>query len=209
MHATGRLSPLRLIGLLGWLLVWVPVLVPCAPVLAGDDFLQPEEAFKVAAEADGADHLQVHWTIAEGYYLYQDKLRFAAHTAGIELGTPILPAAAVKEDAYFGKMEVYRHQAEVRLPLVRTPGSGDTLDLEIGSQGCADAGLCYPPQRQRLTIKLPPAAVASAQQAVGPVAGASQGQASAAPTPSAPVGDRTPGIRDTLIPPTGLLLVGG
>jgi thiol:disulfide interchange protein DsbD len=204
MHATGRLSPLPLIGLLGWLLVWVPVWVPCAPVLAGDDFLQPEEAFKVTTEADGADRLRVNWTIAEGYYLYKDKLRFTARTPGLELGTPILPAAAVKEDAYFGKMEVYRHQVGVRLPLTRSPGSGNTLDLEIVGQGCADAGLCYPPQRQRLAIELLPTAIAPAQQAVGPVTGAFQGQASAAPPSSAPVGERTPGIRDTLILPTGL-----
>ena len=141
-----------------------------ASALAEDDFLPPEQAFRVTAQADGADTLLVRWTIAPGYYLYRDKLRFTAQTPGIVLGTPVLPAAETKQDAYFGAMQVYRDPLEVRLPLLREAGSGDTLALEVGSQGCADAGLCYPPQRERLTVRLPtvPAPVAAVDPAPPP-----------------------------------------
>ncbi|WP_295454721.1 protein-disulfide reductase DsbD [uncultured Thiodictyon sp.] len=123
--------------------------------LAADDFLPPEQAFEVSAQPDGPDAVRVRWLIAEGYYLYQGKLRFATDTPEMTLGSPALPAAETKQDAYFGEVKIYRHQVEAHLPVTRQPGAGDTLTLEISAQGCADAGLCYPPQRQQLRVTLP------------------------------------------------------
>ena len=137
------------------------LLLACLSALADEAFLLPEQAFQVAAQADGADAVRVRWTIAEGYYLYQGKFRFTTQTPGIALGTPALPPAETKQDPYFGEMQVYRRQVEVLLPLTREAGSADTLALEVTSQGCADAGLCYPPERQRLAVGLPPAAAAA------------------------------------------------
>jgi thiol:disulfide interchange protein DsbD len=114
-------------------------------VLAEDEFLEPDQAFRLSAEAAGADALQVRWEIAEGYYLYQSKLGFQSTTAGISIGDPGLPAAETKEDEF----------------VERSPGAPNRLTLEARSQGCADAGLCYPPQRQQLQIELPVLAVAA------------------------------------------------
>ncbi len=138
------------------------LLAACLTALADEAFLPPEQAFQVAAQAAGADAVRVRWSIVAGYYLYQGKLRFATQTPGIALGTPALPPAETKQDAYFGEMQVYRHQIEVLLPLTREAGSGDTLILETTSQGCSDAGLCYPPERQRLEVRLPPRPAAAA-----------------------------------------------
>ncbi|TCT19231.1 protein-disulfide reductase DsbD [Thiobaca trueperi] len=127
------------------------------PAQAQNDFLQPEQAFRVTAKADGPEAVRVSWKIADGYYLYRDKLRFATETAGITIGTPDLPEPEIKQDQFFGEMAVYHHAAEIRLPLTREPGSDRTLMLDVTAQGCADAGLCYPPQRQTLKVKLPKA----------------------------------------------------
>jgi len=156
MHPTRHLSA----G--AWSLPLLLLLVLCLSALADEAFLLPEQAFQVAAQAAGADAVRVRWTIAEGYYLYQGKFRFTAQTPGIALGTLALPPAETKQDPYFGEMQVYRRQVEVLLPLTRETGSADTLTLEVTSQGCADAGLCYPPERQPLTLSLPPGPTAAA-----------------------------------------------
>ena len=216
MHATTHLSagpwparPLRPALTLLFIL-----LIACAAVLAEDAFLLPEQAFQVTAEANGADAVRVRWTIAEGYYLYRDKFRFATQTSGVSLGTPVWPAAETKQDAYFGAMQVYHRQVEVRLPLTREMGSGDTLTLETTSQGCADAGLCYPPQRQRLTVRLPPDIAVPAPE---PEEDQTQPQASALPEArpvvpratverplSSPIGAPAQGLGEAIAPPPRL-----
>ncbi len=174
------------------LVLLLPIVVGAAPRLAAADFLQPEQAFQVSAQPDGADAVRVRWVIAKGYYLYQAKLRFTTDTPQMTLGSPDLPAAQTKQDAYFGEVKIHRDQVEVRLPVTRRPGAGDTLALETSAQGCADAGLCYPPQRQRLLVSLPRAVEPAAPpadrhpqrigQALAPPPGAAAGLAGAAPS---------------------------
>ncbi|PLY16248.1 MAG: thiol:disulfide interchange protein [Sedimenticola sp.] len=118
-----------------------------------DEFLQPQEAFKVTAQADGPGHILLNWSIADGYYLYRSKFKFASESDGIDLGAAELPAGKVKNDEFFGEMEIYRDQVEIRLPVTRG-SDADNLALKTISQGCADAGLCYPPQTQRVSIQL-------------------------------------------------------
>lgn len=125
------------------------------PVQAEQKFLLPDQAFQISGVADGADGVRVRWEIADGYYLYQSKLRFRSQTLGITPGTPELPQAETKNDEFFGEVQVYRDSLEVVLPLTRAPGSENILTLEATSQGCADAGLCYPPHRQQLLLELP------------------------------------------------------
>jgi thiol:disulfide interchange protein DsbD len=103
----------------------------------------------------------VRWEIADGYYMYQSKFGFQADTVGISTGSPRMPAAVTKEDEFFGKVQVYRDSVEIRVPVTRATGSGHFLTLEATSQGCADAGLCYPPHRQRLLLELPEMAAAT------------------------------------------------
>ncbi len=151
-------AKLRLTGLL--LLLAVPA---SAVDLFGDgepEFLHPDEAFKVAALATGPDSLQVDFRIAEGYYLYRGKTNFAAAP-----GTPALqyelPAGIVKDDPLFGPVETWTGQVPVALRLASPPEPRMAV-LEARYQGCAEQGVCYPPQAKLLEVALADAGAPSA-----------------------------------------------
>ncbi|NEX21754.1 protein-disulfide reductase DsbD [Thiorhodococcus mannitoliphagus] len=129
---------------------------------AEEDFLLPDQAFRISGKADGPDRVIVRWEIADGYYLYQSKLRFRSETLGVTPGAPDLPPAKIKNDEFFGEVSIYRDAVEVGVPLARDPGSERIVALEATSQGCADAGLCYPPHRQQLLLELPELAATTA-----------------------------------------------
>jgi thiol:disulfide interchange protein DsbD len=130
------------------------LLVLCTlPILFGagvaradsDNFLPPDQAFSFSAtESPGA--VDVHFRIADGYYLYRERFAFAARDgkAGkATLGDPQFPAGHVKFDQTFQKnVETYRSEVTVRVPVKAASGA---FDLAVTSQGCADAGICYPP----------------------------------------------------------------
>lgn len=171
---------------LGWLLAlaltWLLALGGASETRAEDDFLLPDQAFRISGQADGPDAILVRWDIADGYYMYQSKLGFQADTVGITTGSPSLPEAETKEDEFFGKVQVYRDAVEVRVPINRATGSGDLLTLEARSQGCADAGLCYPPHRQRVLLELPALAEAvETTPTTGPVIAQATSDQAAAP----------------------------
>jgi len=126
-----------------------------------EDYLLPEDAFRVSADSLDSETIVVRWDIAPGYYLYRTKFKFSTENDGLELGTPGYPASKLKHDEFFGDVQIYRNKAEFRIPLKRAPGSPDTLQLRTVSQGCADAGLCYPPHTQNVSINLQPTADAA------------------------------------------------
>ena len=72
-----------------------------------NQFLPPDKAFRLAVVAEGPNRVRLSWAIAEGYYLYQSRLKFASSTPGVTLGKPELPAGDTKNDEYFGKQVVY------------------------------------------------------------------------------------------------------
>jgi thiol:disulfide interchange protein DsbD len=126
------------------------------------DLLHPSQAFKPSARALDGQTIEVRFEIAKGYYLYRDKFRFTAEPAFIQLGTPSLPKGKEKMDENFGQVEVYYHEAVIRLPVERNSSGPLALTLKLSSQGCADAGVCYPPQKQSLELELPdPSTVAA------------------------------------------------
>lgn len=141
------------------------VILPAAA--HADEFLDPEVAFKFSARALDANTLEARWQIADGYYMYRDKFRF--EVAGATLGSPQSPAGKMKEDETFGKVETYRKDVRIVLPIQRAPGTS-AVTLKTTSQGCADAGLCYTPQTVSADIKLP--ALVAAAAAAPPVAAA-------------------------------------
>ncbi|MEO6928357.1 MAG: protein-disulfide reductase DsbD N-terminal domain-containing protein [Casimicrobiaceae bacterium] len=118
------------------------------------ELLPPHEAFALSARAVDARTLEVRFDVAQGYYLYREKLSFAVLPPATLSGTAALPPGKVKHDEFFGDMQTYRGTVDVRLDSVAPAGQAITLVAE--SQGCADAGVCFPPQRQTLTL-LPPA----------------------------------------------------
>jgi thioredoxin:protein disulfide reductase len=127
-----------------------------AATAAAQDLLEPEKAFRLSARAIDATTIEVRFDIARGYYMYRDKFAFAAGPADVKLGPAVFPKGETKKDEFFGLMETYRKQVAVTLPVT---GNAERLKLEVTSQGCADIGVCYPPQVQTVEVKL--AALAS------------------------------------------------
>jgi thiol:disulfide interchange protein DsbD len=112
------------------------------------DLLEPEQAFRFSARAVEAGAVEVRFAIADGYYLYRDRLRFSAERA--RLGQPELPAAIPHKDEFFGEMPIYRGGVNIRVP-VQADGR---FELKVISQGCADAGVCYVPMESKATLQL-------------------------------------------------------
>ncbi len=142
-----------------------------------DEFLPPDEAFQVAALADGPDRVRVQWLIHDGYYLYKSRIRFATVSPKAQLGAPILPTGQTKMDEYFGKQEIYHGELTAVVPVARAGTGTLELPLDVTYQGCAEAGLCYPPITKALKVSLgAPASAAPANGAAGsPSAGAGPG----------------------------------
>jgi thiol:disulfide interchange protein DsbD len=139
---------------------------------AADDFLPAKLAFKPTVEvADGM--LVVRYEVADGYYLYRDRLGFESATPGVALGSPSFPVGEDHEDDYFGKQVIYRDQFVVGVPLT-FDGPARGFDLTLKLQGCADDGLCYPPQSWPVAVAGP--APAAKAMSVGEVAAAAEDQ---------------------------------
>ncbi len=109
-----------------------------------DDFLPPDVAFRVAAHIDG-DVVRVRWVIADGYYLYRERMEIAAESPGLELAAPLFPRGTPKTDAYLGTQEIFTQQAEATARYTRSDGGAHPIQIKVTYQGCAEAGLCYPP----------------------------------------------------------------
>ena len=119
------------------------------------DLLPPSIAFKPTARALDGQTIEVRFEIAKGYYLYRDKFRFSAEPSSVQLGMPVLPEGKEKDDDTFGKVQVYYKEALIRLPVERNSSGPLALTLNLTSQGCADVGVCYPPQKQTVSLELP------------------------------------------------------
>ena len=120
----------------------------------GDDFLPVDEAFRFNAFPDGADHVKLIWQIADGYYLYRARVKVSTTSQQAQLGTLQMPTGEIKEDEFFGKQEIYHHELVAGVPVARAAAAAFTLPLEVTYQGCASAGLCYPPQTKSITLSL-------------------------------------------------------
>ncbi|PWB42262.1 MAG: thiol:disulfide interchange protein [Rhodocyclales bacterium] len=136
----------------------------CLPLAASaaDELLEVDKAFRLSARALDAGTLEVRYEIAKGYYMYRDKFAFALEPAMVKAGAPQLPPGKVKQDEFFGDVETYRKEVLIRLPFTAPEGL-DTVTLKATSQGCADIGVCYPPNPQTLQVSL--AAMSSAPAA--------------------------------------------
>jgi thiol:disulfide interchange protein DsbD len=119
---------------------------------AEPEFLPVTEAYQLEVEVLDEQRLRFYWTIADAYYLYQHRFKFALRDASGEIElTPVLPPAKAKEDEFFGEVKVYYHDADIEATLSR-PASNAALT--VTSQGCADAGLCYPPHKEYFRVNV-------------------------------------------------------
>ena len=123
-----------------------------APADAAREVKRPQEVFLYEARTDG-DAVIVDWNIADGYYLYRDKMKFKAD--GVTFGTPEWPEGEVHSDEFFGEQAIYRGDVSIRVPVRAVTTTAGTVELDIRSQGCADFGLCYPPQNWQANIDTP------------------------------------------------------
>jgi len=130
------------------------------------DELSVDQAFAMNARFDKPNELTVGWQIAPGYYLYRDKLTFAAK-GRIDLGAATLPKGVPHTDDSFGDVEIFRDYVEAKVPFARA--SPDEIEVEItaGFQGCKDASICYPPGEQFMSLVLPATSEFPAPSAAG------------------------------------------
>jgi thiol:disulfide interchange protein DsbD len=147
-----------MLRLLRFLLVLLLPLLSWLPAHAENDFLPPEQAFRLNVTQESQGQVRLNWHISKGYYLYRKQLKVEAEPAG---GLPQIefPVGTIKHDEFFGESEVYHDSLELLV------NARDARALHIGWQGCADAGLCYPPQNKRVELAgsgQPPATAAPA-----------------------------------------------
>ena len=125
---------------------------PGSPFETKPDFLPVGKAFAFTSERLESGETQLFWQIADGYYLYQQRMKFDGLAE-----KPVLPEGEAHSDEFFGEQQVYRQGLEVKIP------AGTTGQVKLGWQGCADAGLCYPPQSITVDLGGNPAVAATAQ----------------------------------------------
>ncbi len=138
------------------------LLTQSVSALTNDELLSPELAFKISAKAVSVDQLEITWDIADGYYLYRDKMKFISKTDAIQSVTPNFPEGKTKHDENFGDMVVYHNKLTIPLSLSQSEAS--SIQLLVQYQGCADRGVCYPPQKKTFELALPVANINPAEQ---------------------------------------------
>ena len=126
-----------------------------------DEFLPPDEAFKLTATAEHADAATLNWIVADGYYLYKSRISVVSRTGGMRIGSPVLPKGDLKHDEFFGDTEVYHQALEASVPVARAANSNGALELDVTYQGCAEGGLCYNPITKTVAVELPPTQAAT------------------------------------------------
>jgi thiol:disulfide interchange protein DsbD len=142
------------------------LLFAMAGLARGEEPLAPEQAFRFSARAIDAKTIEARWQITDQYYMYRDKFKFVLE--GGTLGVANLPPGKMKDDDLFGKVETYRKEVRILLPVE----AAGTVTLKAVSQGCWDGGICYPPLNQEAKIDL--------------ATGATQGAVATAPTSAMP-----------------------
>ena len=113
-----------------------------------DGFLDPEKAFVLKADMQGSDVIALRFKIADGYYMYRERFSFTFDTDQFKVGQVKFPQGKIKFDPTFNKeMELYFQDVTIELNIVQEQESQslDTVELIVNGQGCATAGLCYPP----------------------------------------------------------------
>lgn len=153
----------RVVALCALWMVALPALA-----VSEKDLLPVDEAFGLSAQARDRGHIEVSWKIAPGYYLYRHRTSVKSDAA-FSADALQMPAGTKHHDDFFGEVETYRDRLVAVLPGKAADDAG-TVTLEVRYQGCADAGVCYPPQKRSLKVTLPGGS-ARGTSAVAPAVG--------------------------------------
>ena len=145
--------------------IWKPLILCLTGMVASlsaaafddpdSELLEPDKAFAFTAAIGEGTSVDISWDIADGYYMYRDRIRFSTDTPGITLGNPDLPPGKIKDDEFFGKIAVFRNRVTATIPFTQSGDAPEVLQLTAVSQGCADIGVCYPPHTQVASLDLP------------------------------------------------------
>lgn len=128
-----------------------------------DEFLDPEVAFVVTAKKGDNNTIKTNWLIQDGYYLYKDKISVApADESQITLDEIPLPEGKTKEDEYFGTIVSLENEFNAEIPITKLAANTNVVDLVFKYQGCAKAGLCYPPITKTIKVDLTGVSTAAA-----------------------------------------------
>ena len=114
------------------------------------EFLSPDEAFKMSISDLGNKEIQISWDIEEGYYLYMGMFEFSINQDNVKILNVAMPDGLKKKDEFFGDVDVYYQSTYARLAF---DNINKNTNLTITYQGCADAGLCYPPIKKTISLK--------------------------------------------------------
>lgn len=137
--------------------VVLPVSEAAAEEAAEEELLDPDEAYVLSLTAPDADTVVASWDIAEGYYLYKSRFDLSvADGEGVSISALEIPAGEVKEDEFFGRQEVFHDRVTITARLQRDRPEVRDLTMQVTYQGCADAGVCYPPITKTVALTLPP-----------------------------------------------------
>lgn len=174
---------------MAWLMLCTLVALLLSTLAQAQTFLPPDQAFRVEAQASAPRSVEVRFALARDVYLYREQMKASLQPAG-GAEQPLtwdLPPGETKYDPTFDKeLEVYH--ADVTGGLSLPAGLQGEAVLTIGYQGCADAGLCYPPQARRLRVVIDDAGAIASIEPMGGLAGAGAGQAGQAGQGGAVVG---------------------
>lgn len=121
------------------------------------NFLPADEVFFPDLIAIDGNTVELGFRIVPGHYLYKSKIGVRSLSDNAMAGRLELPQGKMHYDDYFGESEVYYDEVVGRLTIARATPEAMDLELEVGYQGCADAGLCYSPQIVVLSVALPAA----------------------------------------------------
>ncbi|SDQ83066.1 protein-disulfide reductase DsbD [Pseudoxanthomonas sp. CF125] len=140
------------------LLALLAFAIPATPAFAVSeaDLLPVDQAFALTASAPSRDRIEVQWKVADGYYLYRHRTDVQVDGPGFQAGKLQLPKGKAYRDEFFGDVETYHQDLTGVLAGQAAPGV-ESVTLKVKYQGCADAGICYPPQTRKLVVKLPAA----------------------------------------------------
>lgn len=170
------------------------LIAPAAHAAVDASELPPaEQVFAVQARLRDAHTIELHWQIADGFYMYRHRIQIR-DAQGFTPGDLILPDGKRKHDEFFGDVETYRHELIATLPITPAAGASEIRFL-LSTQGCADIGVCYPPLKQPIRLAL---------QALAPASDPSAGTDHATLL-QPPASTRNAALADLLAPATGAL----
>ena len=129
-----------------------------------DEFLPVDEAFRLSHTTPSANEIKLLWNIEPGYYLYKKRVKVESDSSAVSIGDIQLPTGKLEHDEFFGDLEIFEDILEITVPLSSTKTS---FKMDVGYQGCAHAGLCYPPTVKTLDIVAEISGSSRAAMAVG------------------------------------------